>query len=545
MSFNFGGGGFGSGSSKKKESDRESAIRAQQRHLAARISKSGDQAANKPSPSPVPSSNVRPVQKQRVVSAAKIGKTASSRPIRPVSNQAALLKKQKQVATVKSLLAPDDSPKPSLVQSNSSVTAPKRPVLRNRKTTAEAALAAARSRVGKAGNEADVPPKGIKSAILSQARKKTAFLGSLVSASIQTSSSAGTSSSSPYETSSSYGVADPEDYWKNVRDWDFLTQYCKEVGKNKQPPRRTNEQGKDGNTNNQKKDDEEDQEESPMASKKPLPDVFISERHYIASWAPLILAENRAQLLSEVLSSTRPRVFHTVTLHTAKRNLESTLDNLILQCRGSDVGGSYRDEISFMTNDVCLLVPKADLPDVERLMKKGLDKSDKHENLRSCGMLGHVKFPRHSVDGLQLCVSKRWFARIDKGKPDEKYGLLRLGNNITSFREFTALCRLDMLPLKDTLMGKGLQPTKATTLEGVLTEDVSTQMSKAQPRSKTKAQMLMSMGGVAALGAGFTKYAQKKFNPSQMQAISAAAHEYGDGGFTLIKGPPGTGKVCA
>ena len=31
-------------------------------------------------------------------------------------------------------------------------------------------------------------------------------------------------------------------------------------------------------------------------------------------------------------------------------------------------------------------------------------------------------------------------------------------------------------------------------------------------------------------------------NDSQLHAITAAAREYGDGGFTLIKGPPGTGK---
>lgn len=58
-----------------------------------------------------------------------------------------------------------------------------------------------------------------------------------------------------------------------------------------------------------------------------------------------------------------------------------------------------------------------------------------------------------------------------------------------------------------------------------------------------KEEMLKKMGGTAALGVGFTKYATKKFNPSQLGAISAASTEYGEGGFTLIKGPPGTGKV--
>ena len=58
-----------------------------------------------------------------------------------------------------------------------------------------------------------------------------------------------------------------------------------------------------------------------------------------------------------------------------------------------------------------------------------------------------------------------------------------------------------------------------------------------------KRELLKKMGGAAALGEGFTKYATDKFNPSQLGAISAASSEYGEGGFTLIKGPPGTGKV--
>ena len=46
-------------------------------------------------------------------------------------------------------------------------------------------------------------------------------------------------------------------------------------------------------------------------------------------------------------------------------------------------------------------------------------------------------------------------------------------------------------------------------------------------------------GGVQALGKGFTDYIYKKFNPSQLTAISQSSQGYGDGGFTLIKGPPG------
>jgi len=45
------------------------------------------------------------------------------------------------------------------------------------------------------------------------------------------------------------------------------------------------------------------------------------------------------------------------------------------------------------------------------------------------------------------------------------------------------------------------------------------------------------------LGKGFISYIKKKFNTSQLNAIACSAAEYGNGGFTCIKGPPGTGKV--
>jgi hypothetical protein len=112
--------------------------------------------------------------------------------------------------------------------------------------------------------------------------------------------------------------------------------------------------------------------------------------------------------------------------------------------------------------------------------------------------------------------------------------LLRIGGNITALREFTALCRVETIPLKRYLLGSHLENTQKTTSDFQKTTHLSNQ----------KEALLKKMGGVQALGKGFTEYAQRKFNPSQLMAISASAHGYGDGGFTLIKGPPGTGSKC-
>ncbi|GKY98248.1 hypothetical protein MPSEU_000782500 [Mayamaea pseudoterrestris] len=101
------------------------------------------------------------------------------------------------------------------------------------------------------------------------------------------------------------------------------------------------------------------------------------------------------------------------------------------------------------------------------------------------------------------------------------------GGNVTALREFTALCRMETLPLKRFLLGQHLANGN----------------SKQALHRLSSQQLLTEMGGREALGKGFVEYASKKFNNSQLTAIAASANQYGDGGFTLIKGPPGTGKT--
>ena len=129
---------------------------------------------------------------------------------------------------------------------------------------------------------------------------------------------------------------------------------------------------------------------------------------------------------------------------------------------------------------------------------------------------------RRELNGLILKVSKRKWAVIGK---KEMY-LVKVGSNVTALREFTALCSVDTLPMKQFLLGQHLEKAENRR-----------KLSRNQPIE----QLLQQMGGVS-LGDGFLNYASKKFNNSQLTAIAASAHEYGEGGFTLIKGPPGTGS---
>eukprot|EP00957_Ditylum_brightwellii_P200080 15252663-Ditylum_brightwellii.AAC.1 len=120
------------------------------------------------------------------------------------------------------------------------------------------------------------------------------------------------------------------------------------------------------------------------------------------------------------------------------------------------------------------------------------------------------------MDGLALKVSRRLWTLAG----GQDMYLLKIGCNVTALREYTALCNVDNIPLISYLLCQKIphkvQPSKESS-------------------GPNKENMLAIMGGKNALGKGFAKYAYKKFNTSQLGAISAAAREYGDGGFTLVK----------
>lgn len=415
-------------------------------------------------------------------------KTSQPKPL-PSSKQAAIIQAKNQSETIQNIFHRPDV----------EINLQKRPSIRSKigpPTTAAAALAQARAR--------NPTPKNTISSVIDLTktlddkkssilltRKSTSHLASLVTASMQT-----TIDSTP----STYGVVDPDDFWKNLRDWDFLSAFVKEIGSNMKP-RGTQPHDESNNNNNSN-------------NKKTLPDTFISTRHYIASWAPLCLEECRAQMLSEAMQNQK-EVFHSVMIEIPKSNFGSAMESVVVICRTKSRG--QRNDLQFYANDCVILVPTEHAEFVQQLMKKG----DIEQNMRKYGLLGHTEHTRKGVDGLQLKVSKKLWAKAG----GTEMSILKIGSNITAWREFTALCRVESIPLTRHLLGEHLSGLQQPPLAPI-----------------SKAQLLDKMGGTSALGKGFTKYANSKFNQSQLMAISAAAIEYGHGGFTLIKGPPGTGK---
>ena len=322
----------------------------------------------------------------------------------------------------------------------------------------------------------------------------------------------------------------PEDFWKNLRAWDFVSDLA-----------RAQEQ--------QSHQDKADKlsEEAEVLTKKPVPETFINHRHYLSVWVPLCLAETRAQLLSDVMTECsqnqrRASMMILVKVETtwkggpSRKNhhhrdapmIHSDLTdvdsiNLLINIKERGDGNDWQ----LYANDMCILVPQSHKDMVERLLKGG-KVSNPTDSFSKFGLIGHTEVTRKGLNGLILKVSKRKWAQIG----NKQMYIFQIGSNITALREFTALCSIEMLPLKRYLLGQHLEskPKRRPQSSGIKTEN-------------QKEQLLSKMGGSQALGKGFTEFARKKFNPSQLTAISESAQGYGDGGFTLIKGPPGTGKT--
>ncbi|KAL7506566.1 hypothetical protein ACHAXN_003823 [Cyclotella atomus] len=338
-----------------------------------------------------------------------------------------------------------------------------------------------------------------------------------------------------------YPKVEPNDYWKNLRAWDFVRDLNEKVGEGKKVSN-----SKDGNAaaaaGKRSRDDSKltdvksdssvkDQKETKL---QPVPNRFSSHREYCAIWSPLLMNETRAQLLSDAISdipywkSKPEKQPIRIKVEVRKKDLDGEYDTIGLVVK--QVIGECTAERMFMSNDVVCLVQEEKT--VWDASKGALDVDINNSSKPWC-IVGHLEHTRRSMDNLVITVSRKVWKQFGCGEMT----FLKVGCNITSLREFTALCRMDRLPLADYILC-----TKMNVEEDEESELTS---GDAKDEKMAKKQILQKMGGPIALGKGFVDYAQHKFNLSQLKGISASAAEYGNGGFTLIKGPPGTGKVSA
>jgi len=333
-----------------------------------------------------------------------------------------------------------------------------------------------------------------------------------------------------------YQHVHPDKYWSTLRNWDFVRELNDAMKQAQHPLNNNNRKGK------KRPMDEVISEKS--TTNNTLPDSFDSVDHYKAMWAPMLIEEAKAQLLSEVVSAQsssassikdKSRLFMGVV---AKIELSRSAKDLSIQDGSAPIeqtavlqirpiARGARIECGVLPNDLLLFV--RDLSVIEHALR-GMALND---NSGPEGILGNLSKGRlgfigqalnrrsegRSADGMQARVSQKiWnqFSSLDSML------VIRLGSTVTALREWHALVKLHEVPLSNYL------------LDGKV--DV-----ECGPYQSTNSDPL-SQADNAGLPVGFRIYVKAKMNTSQLQAITASVTEYGSGGFTLIKGPPGTGK---
>ena len=322
-----------------------------------------------------------------------------------------------------------------------------------------------------------------------------------------------------------YQQVHPDKFWAELRNWDFLSDLnqamkSKAAAKKdqdlKKGTKRTLHENNEANT-----------------KKACLPDTFESVTQYKALWAPLLIEEAKAQIMSEVVAAqSSPNTSWIQNAHLTKGcevkaevstsartssdyEGESSLMEptvIVRLKRGASIG------CQIFPNDLLLFSPTSSAVELA-LRGIAFEAASKPSSSHLKGRFGFVgRALNHrsgSVDGLLVRVSQKLWTQFSSLN---QLFVIKIGSNVTAVREFNALTRVDKLPLNKYLLdGKLHAKQDGQQLEGEVLDE---------------------------LPAGFQTFLKSKANSSQLNAISAAAREYGEGGFTLIKGPPGKFTLC-
>lgn len=590
---------------------KEQEILEKQRQLAARFNRSSTTSASstypnhvapppttttaiKPRPPPPP-----PKNKTTVASMQSTNKTNAS-----TTKTILSMTGQKRVIDLTTIKTSVSEPNTSVPKKGSGINvATKRPTLKrpntNKTVTTAALLAAARAKAStdeskKSNNTSDfltdnkdiknkssddIPSPKLKrkkidaSQVGDDTTKKS--LASLIAKSSKE-NIIGSGSDIDLDDTSTLPIHNPDDFWKNMRDWDVISDYNSQC----RQQQAQNLQNKiiNQSNNNRKNNDggESDKDDDNMKnnsssngtnqtippSRKPLPDTFLNVRHYVAAWAPLCLAECRAQLLQELVGHNMPKPILCSVENTSKttshykgrgggggygNNRGNNSDAPWLE--ENETGGYLiihpkeqfipKDYHNIMANDMFLLVHVKYKDILQQITHNNAPNTvngrdiDDYNAYSGISLVAHAENSRKEINGLIIKVSKRKW--ITMGQSDMY--IYKIGSNVTALREFTALCNVDTLPMKSFLLGQQFDKHHHHKNKN---NNKSHMMINNTIDSNELLQML---GGNEKLGRGFIDYAKQKFNSSQLTAIAASAHEYGEGGFTLIKGPPGTGST--
>ncbi|GMF32208.1 unnamed protein product [Phytophthora fragariaefolia] len=241
-----------------------------------------------------------------------------------------------------------------------------------------------------------------------------------------------------------------------------------------------------------------------------VPSKFRSYEHYFSVWKPLALEEVQAQTINAVTTDHPSPIPVTVKGFGAtfiSKSCKIRVDPKKQNIPGMRRKGGWDHLSELFMNDLVLISPDSEYFRKVLGSSKGV-KSETNGNTTAdtppVGYLAIVATQRASKEGLTMTILRSGLGALEK---EDNIYLFKLNNLVTSVREFRALCdcsHYGLMPL--LLSGEHRQGTMQ----------------------------------LDSLGLKYVQWLSRTFNESQREAITAAATSEG---FTLIKGPPGTGKT--
>ncbi|CAM9411329.1 unnamed protein product [Chrysoparadoxa australica] len=260
-----------------------------------------------------------------------------------------------------------------------------------------------------------------------------------------------------------------------------------------------------------------------------VPDTFASVAKYQEVWMPLLQREIRASILKDLTGIgsvhgglTQVKVQELGQSQSGGLRSSSTMIKVIEADPGYEHAKNHGIGPGFQQKELLLFTEsESALRQIYNLGGKAVDLAGMEAVVRELkAFLGTVVSPTRSREGLTVRVHKQTLAHnLPSHAVMFVVSLGRLTPQLREFEAVNALAKAKLLP--EILSGRSKAKAK-----------LSAKGAAASP----KGDLLTA----EALGENFVEWMSGKFNASQMQAIRAAA---GKDGFTLIKGPPGTGKT--
>ena len=332
----------------------------------------------------------------------------------------------------------------------------------------------------------------------------------------------------PEKAATHYPPLHPDKYWHELRTWDFVKALTEAIGK--EPPSRDEsgtKRGRDGEV---------------TRTETALPDSFDSAEQYKALWAQLLIREAKAQILNEVVTAQSSPTTAWVQGNEIVVGLQAKVEpsrsardsspnstdaTVVLRLEPTTKGAGFECAVS--PDDLLLFVPQPAI--VERALRGETIQTSELVGMIPKGQLGFVAHAMNhrnrSADGLLARASHKHWNRFSSLN---EMLVLRVGSNVTGLREFRALCKVDELPLlKYVLDGKVSSDDGVPTIR-------QDSIAEATVGAQTATAKFDPLAQNSGLPVGFRIAIKSRMNESQLNAITAAASEYGSGGFTLVKG---------